>query len=182
MPWFEAKPKSHGWGWHWTMDTFNPDRTKNGRRQIAAHYYPLCEPYDSGDPAVIEYHLLLMKLAGIDGVIVDWYGHEDFLDHAMIHRNIKAMFVKANQLGLRFAVCYEDQTIPRLVEAGRLAASDRVRHAQRELQSRLGNGAGSETSIHRREVSGQAQRSPAAAPVVETPPRRVRSANPRRDA
>jgi len=134
MPWFEAKPKSHGWGWHWTMDTFNPDRTKNGRRQIAAHYYPLCEPYDSGDPAVIEYHLLLMKLAGIDGVIVDWYGHEDFLDYALIHRNIKAMFFKANQLGLRFAVCYEDQTIPRLVAAGRLAASDRVRHARGELE------------------------------------------------
>ena len=25
MPWFTAKPYSDSWGWHWTMDHFNPD-------------------------------------------------------------------------------------------------------------------------------------------------------------
>ena len=133
MPWFEAKPVSQAWGWHWTMNAYNPDRANNGRREIAAHYYPLCEPYDSGDPAVIEYHLLLMKLAGIDGVVVDWYGLEEFLDYAVNHRNTKAVFAQANRLGLHLAVCYEDQTIPKLIEAGRLAAANKVRHARQEL-------------------------------------------------
>src|SRR5205807_732935 len=46
----------------------------NGHRQIASNYYPLIGPYASSDPNLIEYHLLLMKLSGIDGVLVDWYG------------------------------------------------------------------------------------------------------------
>src|SRR6476646_1279342 len=116
------------------MNHFNPNVTNpNGRKDIASWYYPLVGPYDSLDPAVIEYHLLLMKLAGIDGVIVDWYGLEDFLDDAAHHRNNKEAFAQANRFGLRFAVCYEDQTIPKLVEAGRIKIADRVRHAQREL-------------------------------------------------
>jgi hypothetical protein len=36
-------------------------------------------------------------------------------------------------MGLKIAVCYEDQTITRLVEAKKLAASDRVRHARAEI-------------------------------------------------
>ena len=27
MPWFSAKPFKADWGWHWTMDRFNPDTT-----------------------------------------------------------------------------------------------------------------------------------------------------------
>src|SRR5882724_5603412 len=83
MPWFTAKPYSGSWGWHWTMDHFNPDQVSaSGERQIASWYYPLIGPYDSTDPAVIEYHVLLMKLAGVDGVIVDWYGSANFLDYS----------------------------------------------------------------------------------------------------
>ena len=85
MPWFSAKPYSDGWGWHWTMDHFNPDIVgASGERQIASWYYPLIGPYDSSDPAVLEYHVLLMKLAGIDGVIVDWYGSANVLDYGLI--------------------------------------------------------------------------------------------------
>ena len=73
MPWYAAKPFSGEWGWHWTMNHFNPDTLNaSGEQQIASWYYPLIGPYDSSDPAVLEYHVLLMKLAGIDGVIVDW--------------------------------------------------------------------------------------------------------------
>src|SRR6195256_7055845 len=66
MPWFVSQPYSGSWGWHWTMNHFNPNLVNtNGQRQIAAWYYPLIGPYDSIDPPVLEYHVLLMRLAGI---------------------------------------------------------------------------------------------------------------------
>jgi len=71
MPWFVAKPFSSSWGWHWTMNHYDPDVVNAfGERQVASWYYPLIGPYDSADPVVLEYHVLLMKLAGVDGVIV----------------------------------------------------------------------------------------------------------------
>src|SRR5262249_21247323 len=115
MPWFEGRPDSPSWGWHWTMNAFNPEKVTDGRRSIASHYYPLIGPYDSGSPAVLEYHLLLMKLAGIDGVIADWYGLTDHFDYAVIHRNTVALVKAAGKLGSMFAVCYEEQTGPKLV-------------------------------------------------------------------
>jgi Glycosyl hydrolase family 99 len=80
MPWFQT-PASQGgtdgnsWGIHWTMANQNPNTVDpSGKRQIASHYYPMIGPYDSSDPNVLEYHMLLMKYSGIDGVMVDWYG------------------------------------------------------------------------------------------------------------
>jgi hypothetical protein len=134
MPWFEAKPFSRRWGWHWTMNAFDPQQITGGRRSIASHYYPLIGPYDSGDPAVIEYHLLLMKLTGIDGIIVDWYGLSDFNDYPEIHRNTTRLFDSAAKVGMLFGICYEDQTITKLVEAGRLSPDKRVMHAKRETE------------------------------------------------
>ena len=85
MPWFQTQPFSSSWGWHWTMNHFNPDliNATNGEQEIASWYYPLIGPYDSADPAVLEYHVLLMKLAGVDGVIVDWYGMDNYNDYAI---------------------------------------------------------------------------------------------------
>ena len=129
MPWYEAKPHSPHWGWHWTMGVFDPESKKAGKPAIASHYRPLIGPYDSGDPDVIEYHALLMKLAGIDGAILDWYGTVDHLDYAGIHRHSSAFAQQAARTGLEFAVCYEDQTIPKLIEGGRLKSS-RTRRAR----------------------------------------------------
>jgi hypothetical protein len=70
MPWFEADANARRWGWHWTMNKYDPSVVNNDRREIASKYYPAIGPYDSGDPHVIEYHLLLMKIAGIDGTLV----------------------------------------------------------------------------------------------------------------
>jgi hypothetical protein len=133
MPWYMAKPFSQVWGWHWTMGVFDPESAKPGQPAIASHYGPLIGPYDSGDPDVLEYHALLMKLAGIDGVVIDWYGTVDLFDYAAIHRNVSAFADVAARTGLEFAVCYEDQTIPKLVEAGRLPAGERVQQARNEI-------------------------------------------------
>lgn len=134
MPWFSARPSSEGWGWHWSMNAFDPEKTTDGKRSIASHYYPLIGPYDSGDPTVIEYHLLLMKLAGIDGLIVDWYGLENHFDYRDLHRNSTALLQMAEKLGLRFGICCEDQTIPQLVAANKLPAANRAQHATQEIE------------------------------------------------
>lgn len=133
MPWYVAKPYSDVWGWHWTMNYFDPEQQTGGRREIASHFYPLIGPYDSGDRHVIECHLLTMKLAGIDGVIVDWYGLTDFRDYAILHRNTTRVLQQCERLKMKFVICYEDQTIPALVEGERLEASNRVSHAVNEL-------------------------------------------------
>jgi len=133
MPWFVAKPHSQVWGWHWTMDHFDPEKIEDGKREIASHFYPLIGPYDSGDSHVLEYHLLTMKVAGIDGVIVDWYGLTDYRDYAILHHNTTQVLQQCERLGMKFVICYEDQTIPALVEARRITSAERVAHAVKEI-------------------------------------------------
>ena len=75
MPWFETPASAGNWGYHWTMQTRDPDVIDSqGIRQIASHFYPAIGPYASGDPDVLEYHLLLIKLAGARGILIDFYG------------------------------------------------------------------------------------------------------------
>ena len=75
-----------------------------------------------------------MKLAGIDGA-----------DLRLV-RNCRAFRLcqhppprvlvrrrRRPECGLEFAVCYEDQTIPKLVEAGKVKPDERVEHARREI-------------------------------------------------
>jgi hypothetical protein len=111
MPWYQAPPKSSTYGWHWTMNHFEP--TKG---QIASHFTPTIGPYDSGDPEVIEYQILTMKIAGIDGVIFDWYGTMDTYDYKQIHQNTTLFISIAEKLNFKYAICYEDQSIKNSIE------------------------------------------------------------------
>ncbi|MBN2202216.1 T9SS type A sorting domain-containing protein, partial [bacterium] len=131
MPWYQSKPVSGRWGWHWTMNHFNPDRVgPDGRREIASQYYPLTGPYDSRDPDLLEYQTLLMILAGIDGVLVDWYGNEDYRDYGTLHEATTALFEAVGRAGLGFAVVYEDQTVKHMVNDGHLAASNALAYGK----------------------------------------------------
>lgn len=134
MPWYEAPPTASGWGWHWTMNRFHPGGGDGVPATIASHYSPAIGPYDSSDADVVEYQTLSMRIAGVDGVIVDWYGRADFRDHAALHRATERIVAGAERAGLAFALCYEDQTVAALVEAGRLPADARVEHAAGELR------------------------------------------------
>ena len=131
MPWYVAKPYSTTWGWHWTMNHYNPDNINaSGEREIASHFYPIIGPYDSADPVVLEYHVLLMKLAGVDGVIVDWYGMDNFLDYGINNQRTAALFGWTRRAGLKFSICYEDRTIQEEINRGYIEASNAVAHAQ----------------------------------------------------
>lgn len=135
MPWFSNRDVSGQWGWHWTMNHFNPDhQTAGGRRDVAARSYPLIGLYDSGDPDALECQVLLMKLAGIDGVIIDWYGNDSYLDYGINNRNTERLIPLLQAAGLHFAICYEDQTVPKEIAAGIFAASDAVGHGQRLMR------------------------------------------------
>lgn len=112
MPWFETPATNNGaWGLHWTMGNRNPNVIVNsatGQRQIASAYYPLIGPYASSDPAVMEYHLLLMKYCGVDGLLIDFYGNGGN-DLPLLLRNTNAIVPKIGAMGLTFGVVFEDQ-------------------------------------------------------------------------
>ena len=134
MPWYASKPISGQWGWHWTMDHFDPEVVRDdGRREAASQDYPLIGLYDSSDPDTLECHALLLKFAGIDGVVIDWYGTEDFHDYAFIHQNTEALIAVLKRAGLKFSICYEDQSVKHMVAGGKLEKSAATDHARKVL-------------------------------------------------
>ena len=111
MPWFADKTSSGNgrWGLHWTMAQRDPDQINaDGSRQIAAHYYPSVGPYASSDRDLIDYHLLLMKFSGIDGLLIDWQSAHDAHDYDLNRRNAEALIARVDAAGLGFAIVYED--------------------------------------------------------------------------
>ncbi|BDI32358.1 hypothetical protein CCAX7_44090 [Capsulimonas corticalis] len=130
MPWYQSKDFSGSWGWHWTMNHFDPQRVTGGRPEAASKYRPLVGLYDSSDPDLLQCQALLMKAAGIDGVIVDWYGRDDYYDYAATNRNTEQFAAVARRAGLRYAICYETQTVPNEIKGGKLRAEDVVAHGQ----------------------------------------------------
>jgi hypothetical protein len=119
VPWFETKATNGGtvWGYHWTMNYADPDLFTNSadtERQIASHYYPLIGPYASGDTNVIDYELLLMKLSGIDGIFIDWYGTSTDAgqaDYSKVRANTLALISRIGRAGLKYSIVYEDQAL-----------------------------------------------------------------------
>jgi hypothetical protein len=134
MPWYEAPPTSQRWGWHWTMDHYHAASLVNGRRAAASHYYPLIGLYDSSDPDALECQVLLLKLSGIDGVIIDWYGKDNYLDYAVNHRNTQHLIDFICKAGLRFAIMYEDQTVPKLIAGSVIPQKDALGHGRDLMQ------------------------------------------------
>lgn len=128
MSWHQAPPFSKEFGWHWTMNHFDP---KKG--EIASRLHPLIGAYDNTDPDVIEYHALLMKIAGIDGAILDWYGIDDVYDYSFIHKASKMCIDRLSKSGMKFGICYEDQTMPPLIKAGIVSEAETTEYGRKVL-------------------------------------------------
>lgn len=110
LPWFQSKEYDGFWGQHWTMANKNPDNFDvNGNNEVASYYNPLIGPYSSSDPYLQEYHFLLMKLSGIDGVIFDWYGSRDINDFGLIKNATETFIPKLENINLDFSILYEDR-------------------------------------------------------------------------
>ncbi|MCS7090179.1 MAG: glycoside hydrolase family 71/99-like protein [Verrucomicrobiota bacterium] len=134
LAWYAAPPHSPEWGWHWTMNRFQPDRTNAlGEREIASWYQPQIGPYDSSDPAVLEYHTLLLRLAGADGVVVGWFGPEKVHDYAQIDQRLQKLIPFLERAGLKLALCYEDRSLQEFQDA-RPAESSAAERAVQALQ------------------------------------------------
>ena len=119
MPWFQSPEISGYWGPHWTMANRDPDRIlSDGKRDIASHYYPLIGPYDSSDPDYLEYALTCIKLAGIDGILIDYYGKWNFNDYAQLLLASNAVIEICKKVGLNFGLVYEDRTLQSIVDQG----------------------------------------------------------------
>src|SRR5258706_11378477 len=97
MPWFRVG------GQHWSMNS------RNSATGIASWYAPMIGEYSSNDGNVIEYQLLTMKYAGIDGVLVDWPGLNGANDLPQNKASADAIINRTAAFGLEFGVVYEDQ-------------------------------------------------------------------------
>ena len=136
MPWFKSKPFSGYWNLHWTQSNRNPDNFTeeiadiNGlgqinylKREIAAHFYPLIGPYDTEDPLLQEYHFLLMKYSGIDGIIIDHPGAieltlSDGFDERI--EDVQSLIPRIEKTGIEFSIMYEDRDIKYKYDEGRI--------------------------------------------------------------
>jgi len=119
MPWFSTPEVSGYWGIHWTMSNASPSTIlSNGRRDIASHYYPTVGPYDSRDADYLEYALICMKLSGIDGIFIDYYGKWPYNDYPTLLEATHAVVDACERVGLQFALVYEDRTLQEISNQG----------------------------------------------------------------
>jgi hypothetical protein len=141
MPWFQSKAFSGAWGWHWTMAHFKPDKVVANRREIASKHYPLLGPYDSSDPDALEAQVAWMKLAGVDGAILDWYGSHNYNDYGSINKASRLFAAWAARAGLKVAICYEADSLRRVIEGGAFGtdASELGKQDLEELKSKWFN-------------------------------------------
>jgi hypothetical protein len=97
MPWFEVG------GLHWSLNA------RNAATGVASWYAPMIGEYSSNDAVVIEYQLLTMKYAGIDGVLLDWPGLNGANDLPRNKAAAEAIINRTAAFGLEFGIVYEDQ-------------------------------------------------------------------------
>ena len=112
-PWYgnaDVKGGSGRWT-HWS------DVDEEKRRIGSSTHYPTLGPYDSHDPRLIAQHCAWAKEAGVDGLIISWWGKGHFTDRAM-----EPILNACRDAGLEATIYYE--AVPRPTNAQ--AAADDV--------------------------------------------------------
>jgi glycoprotein endo-alpha-1,2-mannosidase len=85
----------------------------------ASTHYPALGAYDSQDPNTIEKHCAWAQAAGIDTLIVSWWGHGEYTDRAM-----DGILTACERHGLTACIYYE--TVPR-PQSPQTAAQDVIK-------------------------------------------------------
>ena len=67
---------------------------------------------------MLEYALICIKLAGIDGILIDYYGKWNFNDYAQLLLASDAVIEMCQKVGLNFGLVYEDRTLQSIVNQG----------------------------------------------------------------
>lgn len=71
-------------------------------------HYPALGPYDSNDSSVIDRHMRWTKRAGLDGLIVSWWGHDDYTD-----KSIQKLLDSAHRHERKITIYYETVPAPK---------------------------------------------------------------------
>ena len=145
VTWFQTPEISGRYAFRWTLrneeksgvpgrDYFDPDHTIDGQATIASYQYPLTGPYDSCDKDLLRYHMALMKMSGIDAVIIDFYGiHSDGGEYPYMLESAKALVEAIEEAGLKFLICYEEQAVEKVVKH----MGQKISHAEKVRQDFL---------------------------------------------
>jgi glycoprotein endo-alpha-1,2-mannosidase len=118
-PWYgiPTGPGGAGQNIHWgRIDDANSDIA-------ASTHYPSTGAYDSHDPNMIEKHCAWARAAGIDTLIVSWWGQGDYTDRAM-----DLILAACARQGLTACIYYEAVPKPQTPQA---AARDIIRALER---------------------------------------------------
>jgi glycoprotein endo-alpha-1,2-mannosidase len=106
-PWY-GTPARDGVYQHWTQAGHTPPD------DIASNYYPARGVYSSSDPAVVRSQMDEMKAAGIDEVVVSWWGRGSAEDG-----RLPAVLAAAKRDGLAVAAHiepYEGRSVPSVMD------------------------------------------------------------------
>ena len=109
-------PDNYEYNWTWRqhgnedkIKFFSADKTVDGQGEIVSYQYPLTNFYDSRDGDLQKYHAALMKMAGINAVIFDFYGAVDIADYKNPRVNSDAFIRNVlDHAGISYLVFYEE--------------------------------------------------------------------------
>ena len=131
-PWYGAAGDEPSW-FHWSNSGHRPPE------DIAANFFPSRGPYSSNDFSILQQHMADIRAAGVDTVVISWWGPRSYEDRALA-----GVLSAAQAQGLRVAIHVEpyDGRTPDLVQRDVLALS--TRWGIREFWIYLSDGPGPE--------------------------------------
>ena len=94
-PWYGTSARDGAW-LHWSQNGHTPPA------DIASNYWPAQGPYSSADPAVLAAQMSEIRAAGIDQIVVSWWGRGSAED-----ARLPAVIAAAHRDGLAVAVHVE---------------------------------------------------------------------------
>jgi hypothetical protein len=94
-PWYGGSGDSPTW-FHWHDNGHQPPN------DIASNFFPVRGPYSSKDATVVRQQMAEIRAAGVDTVVVSWWGHGSYEDEAL-----PTVVAAARAEGLRVAIHLE---------------------------------------------------------------------------